>query len=101
MSHRWWDWRCRCGHGREVTAFAHDDSGVGIAPSDGSVLRADYLAGCNGGRSLIRTAAGSAFPGRDPTRSSLIAGVELADAPAWGGRRAAFGDPFLERDGGG
>ena len=44
--------------GREVTGFAQDDTGVGVALSNGQSLRADYLVGCDGGRSLIRKAAG-------------------------------------------
>src|SRR5579863_9693257 len=44
--------------GREVTGFAQDDMGVDVYLSDGSSLRAAYLAGCDGGRSLIRKAAG-------------------------------------------
>jgi 3-(3-hydroxy-phenyl)propionate hydroxylase len=39
---------------REVTGFAQDDTGVDVEPSDGRTLRAGYLVGCDGGRSLIR-----------------------------------------------
>src|SRR6202022_612852 len=42
---------------REVTGFAQDDTGVDVALSDGTSLRADYLVGCDGGRSVIRKAA--------------------------------------------
>jgi 2-polyprenyl-6-methoxyphenol hydroxylase-like FAD-dependent oxidoreductase len=70
--------------GREVTGFAQDDSGVDVELSGGQSLRAEYLVGCDGGRSLIRQAAGIAFPGWDPTTSSLIAEVELAEEPEWG-----------------
>ncbi|HEY7032186.1 MAG TPA: FAD-dependent monooxygenase [Thermomicrobiales bacterium] len=73
--------------GREVTGFAQDDTGVDVALSDGESLRAEYLVGCDGGRSLIRKAAGIAFPGWDPTTSHLIAEVELAEEPEWGLRR--------------
>src|SRR5213075_1029380 len=73
---------------REVTGFAQDDTGVDVALSDGESLRAKYLVGCDGGRSLIRKAAGIAFPGSDPTTSNLIAEVELAEEPPeWGIRR--------------
>src|SRR5205809_5491441 len=58
---------------REVTGFAQGDTGVGVELSDGPSLRAHYLVGCDGGRSLIRKAAGIAFPGWDPTTSHLIA----------------------------
>jgi 2-polyprenyl-6-methoxyphenol hydroxylase-like FAD-dependent oxidoreductase len=73
--------------GREVTGFAQDDAGVDVELADGQSLRADYLVGCDGGRSLIRKAAGIEFPGWDPTTSSLIAQVELAEEPEWGIRR--------------
>ncbi|HVH65638.1 MAG TPA: FAD-dependent monooxygenase, partial [Candidatus Acidoferrum sp.] len=77
--------------GREVTGFAQDDSGVDVELSDGPSLRADYLVGCDGGRSLIRKAAGIEFPGSDPTTSNLIAEVEMAEEPEWGLRRDALG----------
>jgi 2-polyprenyl-6-methoxyphenol hydroxylase-like FAD-dependent oxidoreductase len=77
--------------GREVTGFAQDDTGVQVELSDGRSLRADYLVGCDGGRSLIRKAAGIAFPGWDPSISNLIAEVELSVEPAWGTRRDAIG----------
>src|SRR5438034_10605605 len=77
--------------GREVTGFAQDDTGVDVDLSDGESLRAEYLVGCDGGRSLIRKAAGIAFPGSDPTSSSLIAEVEMAETPEWGIHRSAFG----------
>src|SRR5215213_6048305 len=77
--------------GREVTGFAQDDTGVDVALSDGQSLRADYLVGCDGGRSLIRKAAGIAFPGWDPTTSNLIAEVEMAEEPEWGLRRDGLG----------
>jgi 3-(3-hydroxy-phenyl)propionate hydroxylase len=76
---------------REVTGFAQDDSGVDIELSDGQSLRADYLVGCDGGRSLIRKIADIDFPGWDPTISHLIAEVELAVEPEWGLRHDALG----------
>jgi 2-polyprenyl-6-methoxyphenol hydroxylase-like FAD-dependent oxidoreductase len=76
---------------REVTGFAQDDTGVDVELSDGTSLRAEYLVGCDGGRSLVRKTAGIEFPGWDPTTSSLIAEVELAEEPEWGIHRNAFG----------
>jgi 3-(3-hydroxy-phenyl)propionate hydroxylase len=72
--------------GREVTGFAQDDTGVDVELSDGRSLRAQYLVGCDGGRSLIRKSAGIAFPGWDPSVSYLIAEVDMTDEPAWGVR---------------
>ena len=78
--------------GREVTGFAQDDTGVDVQLSDGETLRATYLVGCDGGRSVIRKAAGIEFPGWDPTISCLIAEVELTEEPAfWGLRNDASG----------
>ena len=77
--------------GREVTGIAQDDSGVDVELSDGALLRAEYLVGCDGGRSLIRKAAGIEFPGWDPTTSNLIAEVEIAEEPPTGIHRNAFG----------
>src|SRR5262245_26804684 len=51
--------------GREVTGFVQDDTGVDVALADGELLRAEYLVGCDGGRSLIRKTAGIDFPGWD------------------------------------
>ncbi len=77
--------------GRVVTGFTQDDAGVDVALSDGSSLRAHYLVGCDGGRSIVRKAAGIAFPGWDPTTSWLIAEVEMAATPRLGGVQDALG----------
>src|ERR1700704_5142559 len=53
-------------YGVEVTGFAQDDTGVDVELSDGQSLRAEYLVGCDGGRSLVRKAAGIEFPGWGP-----------------------------------
>src|SRR5438093_9615464 len=58
---------------REVTGFVQDDTGVDVAVSDGQSLRAGYLVGCDGGRSLVRKAAGIDFPGWDASTSALLA----------------------------
>jgi 2-polyprenyl-6-methoxyphenol hydroxylase-like FAD-dependent oxidoreductase len=70
--------------GREVTGFAQDDTGVDVELSDGRSLRATYLVGCDGGRSLIRKKAGIDFPGWDPSTSYLIAEVEMTGEPWFG-----------------
>ena len=78
-------------YGYEVTGFAQDDNGVDVELSDGQSLRAEYLVGCDGGRSLIRKSAGIEFPGWDPTTSGLIAEVEIAEEPELGVRQDAHG----------
>ena len=77
--------------GREVTGFAQDDTGVDVALSDRQRLRAQYLVGCDGGRSVVRKAAGIEFPGWDPTTSALLAEVEMTEEPELGMRRDAAG----------
>jgi 2-polyprenyl-6-methoxyphenol hydroxylase-like FAD-dependent oxidoreductase len=79
-------------YGSELTGFAQDDAGVDVQLADGESLRAEYLVGCDGGRSLVRKAAGIEFSGWDPTTSALIAEAELAeDPPEWGMRRDEVG----------
>src|SRR6187551_3986361 len=43
-------------YGAEVTRFTQDDDSVDVAVSDGDRVRAQYLVGCDGGRSFIRKA---------------------------------------------
>ena len=92
--------------GREVTSFAQDRTGVDVMLAGGEVFRAEYLVGCDGGRSAIRKAAGIEFPGWDPTMSYLIAEVEMGFEPGrlpeWGIRHDALGVHALSRprDGG-
>jgi 2-polyprenyl-6-methoxyphenol hydroxylase-like FAD-dependent oxidoreductase len=77
--------------GREVTGFAQDESGVDVDLADGRSLRAKYLIGCDGGRSLIRKRAAIDFPGWDASTSYLIAEIETAQEPEWGMRRGEKG----------
>jgi 3-(3-hydroxy-phenyl)propionate hydroxylase len=85
---------------REVSGFVQDDTGVDVAlspagnfgasPAGGS-LRAQYLVGCDGGRSFVRKKAGIDFPGWDPSVSYLIAEAKMAEEPAWGIRHGEKG----------
>lgn len=77
--------------GREVSGFTQDETGVDVALADGEVLRAKYLVGCDGGRSVVRKAAGIDFPGWDATMSWLIAEVETTEEPRWGFHQDAVG----------
>jgi 3-(3-hydroxy-phenyl)propionate hydroxylase len=85
--------------GLEVSAFAQDDAGVDVELSDGQWLRGEYLVGCDGGRSLVRKAAGIEFPGWDPSTSWLIAEVEMTGQPSWGLHQDAIGIHALSRSG--
>jgi 2-polyprenyl-6-methoxyphenol hydroxylase-like FAD-dependent oxidoreductase len=84
-------------YGSAVTGFAQDDTGVEVELADGQSVRALYLVGCDGGRSVIRKAAGIEFPGWDATRSNLIAEVEMTEEPVLGIRHDAIGVHGLGR----
>jgi 3-(3-hydroxy-phenyl)propionate hydroxylase len=83
--------------GREVVGFAQDDSGVDVELSGDTSLRAEYLVGCDGGRSLVRKAAGIGFPGFEPSTSWMIAEVEMDEEPEFGFRRDSVGQHALGR----
>lgn len=61
----------------EATGFVQDAAGVTLALFDGSAMRGQYLVGYDGGRSLVRKAAGIEFPGSNPTTRNLIVEVEV------------------------
>jgi 2-polyprenyl-6-methoxyphenol hydroxylase-like FAD-dependent oxidoreductase len=84
-------------YGREVADFELDDDGVEVRLADGASLGAGYLVGCDGGRSLVRKKAGIDFPGWDPTRSNLIAEVQLTEEPPGGLRHDERGVHALHR----
>ena len=69
---------------RDVTGFTQDDAGVEVELADGEPLRAGYLVGCDGGRSVVRKAAGIEFPGWEPSVNSLLAEVEMREQPEVG-----------------
>ena len=76
---------------REVTGLAQDDTGVDVTLAGGELLRAEYLVGCDGGRSLVRKAAGIEFPGWDATMSWLIAEAQTTSEPKLGFHEDAAG----------
>jgi 3-(3-hydroxy-phenyl)propionate hydroxylase len=77
--------------GRDVVGLAQHDTGVDVELSDGASLRATYLVGCDGGRSVVRKAAGIDFVGLDPSTSWMIAEVKVKEEPAFGFRRDHLG----------
>ena len=78
-------------YSREVIGFAQDRAGVEVRLADGDSRRAQYLVGCDGGRSLIRKLAGIEFPGWDASKSSLIAEVEVTEETPTGIRHDEIG----------
>jgi 2-polyprenyl-6-methoxyphenol hydroxylase-like FAD-dependent oxidoreductase len=83
--------------GRDVVGVAQDDGGVDVAVSGGKSLHAQYLVGCDGGRSLIRKIAGIDFRGWDPTTSWMIAEVEMDEEPEFGIHRDRSGTHAINR----
>ncbi len=71
--------------GLEVTTFTQDDAGVDVTLSDGTRLHAQYLVGCDGGRSFVRKHAGIDFPGWDASLTYLLA-EGTPEQPQWGAR---------------
>jgi len=87
--------------GCEAVGCAQDDTGVDVELSDATSLRAEYLVGCDGGRSVIRKAAGIDFPGLDPSTSWMIAEVEMDEEPEIGLRPEGGGIGPVDRVNGG
>ena len=85
------EWAVPIYRGCEVTSFTQDDSCVEVTVSGGQSLRAEYLVGCDGGRSVVRKATGIEFSGWAATTSSLIAQVEMTERPTLGIRRDPLG----------
>jgi 3-(3-hydroxy-phenyl)propionate hydroxylase len=63
--------------GHEVTGLVQDDVGVDLRLASGEAMRAKYVVGADGGRSVVRKAAGIDFPGWAATTSAIIAEVEV------------------------
>jgi 2-polyprenyl-6-methoxyphenol hydroxylase-like FAD-dependent oxidoreductase len=72
--------------GTELTGFEADAEGVTVS-AGGELIRAGWLAGCDGGRSLVRRLAGFDFPGTGPEITGHQAVVELTGSedlrPGW------------------
>jgi 3-(3-hydroxy-phenyl)propionate hydroxylase len=83
--------------GCEVVGFAQDDTSVDVELSDDTSLRAEYLVGCDGGRSLVRKAAGIDFAGLDPSTSWMRAEVEMDEEPTFGFRHDSVGTHAIGR----
>jgi 2-polyprenyl-6-methoxyphenol hydroxylase-like FAD-dependent oxidoreductase len=78
-------------YGTEVSGFSQDEAGVDVELADGATLHAQYLVGCDGGRSRVRKGAGIDFPGAEATKSTLVAEVEMSGEPELGIHRGPLG----------
>jgi 2-polyprenyl-6-methoxyphenol hydroxylase-like FAD-dependent oxidoreductase len=67
--------------GVEVTGFAAGEDGVTVSTT-GAPVRAGWLVGCDGGRSLVRRQAGFDFPGTGPEITGHQAIVEMTGTEA-------------------
>ncbi|MFE7335756.1 FAD-dependent monooxygenase [Streptomyces griseus] len=70
--------------GWEVLSITQDGDTVEVgvrAPEGEQRLRASYVVGCDGGRSLVRKAAGFDFPGTAATLEMFLADVKGLDLP--------------------
>jgi len=76
---------------RDVVGLIARDDEVVVELADGATMRGQYLVGCDGGRSVVRKAAGIDFAGWDATTGWLIAEVEMTEQPAIGMRREGGG----------
>ncbi len=85
--------------GCEVVGFTEDERGVDVQLSDGSQVRAQYLVGCDGGRSIVRKTAGIDFPGLEARTSWLIAEVEMDGDPPMGFTHTSDGSHAIGRRG--
>ncbi|WP_433655297.1 FAD-dependent monooxygenase [Nocardia sp. CA-128927] len=65
--------------GVELTDFTDDGDGVTIRLGD-NTIRAGWLVGCDGGRSIVRKLTGFDFPGLDPELTGHQAIVEMTGA---------------------
>ncbi|HEX6314555.1 MAG TPA: FAD-dependent monooxygenase [Gemmatimonadaceae bacterium] len=67
--------------GCSVSGFTEDETGVDVELDDGRSLRAQYLVGCDGGRSVVRKNAGIDFAGWDASVSYLLAEASMVEVP--------------------
>ncbi len=67
--------------GHEVVGLSQDDAGVDVELADGMRLRARYVVGCDGGRSVVRKLLGVGFPGDATAVETLVGEMEAAASP--------------------
>jgi 2-polyprenyl-6-methoxyphenol hydroxylase-like FAD-dependent oxidoreductase len=64
--------------GAEVTNFTQQEQGVTVE-AGGESFAAQWLVGCDGGRSIVRKLAGFEFAGTEPEFTGYTASVKIAD----------------------
>ncbi len=68
--------------GCELAGLSQEEDGVIVELADGSQLKARYLVGCDGGRSVVRQLLDVDFPGEPATVEWLLGEMEMAEDPA-------------------
>ena len=63
--------------GCDVVGLSQDEGGVSVGLADGTQLRARYLVGCDGGRSVVRKLLGVGFPGEPAKVETLLGEMEV------------------------
>ncbi|WP_404953431.1 monooxygenase [Streptomyces sp. 147326] len=77
--------------GHTVAGMRQDPAGVEVdvcGPGGEATMTAAYVVGCDGARSVVRTAAGIEFPGTDETLTGILGDFESVDAADPALRRA-------------
>jgi 3-(3-hydroxy-phenyl)propionate hydroxylase len=85
----------------DAAGLSQDACGVSLDLADGRTLRSQFLVGCDGGRSLIRRAAGFTTTESRPTRSWIVAEADTDDEPKPGTRYTSAGLHGMQRIGAG
>ena len=86
-----WDLGVAVRYDQEVVGFAQDEERVEVELADGAKLGTRYLVGCDGGRSVVRKAAGIDFPGAEATKSTIVAEAQMDDKSGFGLHRGPLG----------
>jgi 2-polyprenyl-6-methoxyphenol hydroxylase-like FAD-dependent oxidoreductase len=77
---------CQVEFGTALVTFQQDPSGVSATLSNGEAVRADFLVGCDGGRSMVRKTIGLKLEGEAiDEKPMLVADVEIdgLDSSDW------------------
>jgi 2-polyprenyl-6-methoxyphenol hydroxylase-like FAD-dependent oxidoreductase len=67
--------------GAEVVGLTQDSDGVTVECAGGDTVRADYVVGCDGAHSTVRSQLGIDFVGKQYATHILLADVQLTRAP--------------------
>lgn len=75
----------------DVLGVVEGSDGVDVSTTGGANMRAGWVVGCDGGRSIVRKSAGIDFSGWEASTSWLIAEVRMKEKPQLGFREDSSG----------